>query len=143
MNKLCFLAMVILSCCTISHNGNSEPVRVNKHTIYYGILPCADCTGIETTLDLNSGDTTEMSYTLTRTYLGKNSDSIFIIKGTYHVERGLGNDMDATVFILNSDKKKEDQKFFVQYSSDTTRIYLLDQDTLPIISNLDYSMQKK
>ncbi len=37
---------------------------------YHGILPCADCEGIETSLMLNADNT----FTLTSTYLGKNEE---------------------------------------------------------------------
>lgn len=45
---------------------------------YTGVMPCADCEGIETVLTLNQDDT----YTLEMTYLGKNVDP-FAEKGTF------------------------------------------------------------
>ena len=39
---------------------------------YKGILPCADCEGIETTITLNKDET----YTSTVKYLGKSSEEI-------------------------------------------------------------------
>ncbi len=45
---------------------------------YKGKLPCADCSGIETSLELSE----DFSYRLSRKYLGK-SDKIFEQKGTY------------------------------------------------------------
>jgi uncharacterized lipoprotein NlpE involved in copper resistance len=45
---------------------------------YQGVLPCADCQGIETSLTLNK----DMSYLMTRKYLGKD-EQVFEQKGTF------------------------------------------------------------
>lgn len=45
---------------------------------YTGVMPCADCEGIETVLTLNQDDT----YSMEMTYLGKNVDP-FAEKGTF------------------------------------------------------------
>lgn len=59
----------------VSHS----PKRTLDYQGYYkGVLPCADCEGIETELALN--DT--VHYVLTTRYLGK-SDAPFVTKGTY------------------------------------------------------------
>lgn len=46
---------------------------------YVGILPCADCSGIETQITLNH----DGSYTATQTYLGK-EDGLFESHGQFH-----------------------------------------------------------
>jgi len=47
--------------------------------IYSGILPCADCEGIEVTLELGPGD----SYIRKSTYLGKDDNQVFESSGTF------------------------------------------------------------
>jgi hypothetical protein len=46
--------------------------------------------------------------------------------GTMNTERGYGDDRDATVYVLNSDKPKSEQKYFVRTSQGS--VYMLDQD---------------
>lgn len=46
---------------------------------YTGVLPCADCEGIETTVVLNEDGT----YEVTSTYLGKGEDNVFEESGNY------------------------------------------------------------
>lgn len=46
---------------------------------YSGVLPCADCEGIETMLQLNDDET----YQLEVKYQGKNQSAPFVTKGTW------------------------------------------------------------
>jgi len=46
---------------------------------YFGVLPCADCEGIETSLELSA----DKKYTLTTKYLGKENAQANESKGTY------------------------------------------------------------
>lgn len=47
--------------------------------IYSGVLPCADCEGIETTIELGSGN----SYVKKVIYLGKNDQQVVETAGTF------------------------------------------------------------
>jgi uncharacterized lipoprotein NlpE involved in copper resistance len=47
--------------------------------IYKGVLPCADCEGIETIVELGSGN----SYSKKITYLGKNNQEVIESSGTF------------------------------------------------------------
>ena len=47
---------------------------------YRGVLPCADCAGIETELTLGAGGT----FNLKTTYLGKDDDRVFEEEGTFN-----------------------------------------------------------
>ena len=69
-------------------SGENEIMPPDMHTsqialdfwgTYKGILPCADCEGIETTIELKSDETWEMK----TVYLGK-SDKVFLNSGHYH-----------------------------------------------------------
>lgn len=65
---------------------------------YNGVLPCADCEGIETSLAL----TDESNYTLKTKYLGKGDDNVFEEKGTY-----TWNDAGNTIVFSDSDKPNQ------------------------------------
>jgi uncharacterized lipoprotein NlpE involved in copper resistance len=47
--------------------------------IYKGVLPCADCEGIETSIELGSGN----SYSMKITYLGKENQSVVESSGVF------------------------------------------------------------
>ena len=82
MKKLLFLIVVASMCMSCSTQKQTASIRVNEsHNglnsldwdgIYRGMLPCADCEGIQTTVYLNRN----LTYTLETRYLGK-SDSVF------------------------------------------------------------------
>ncbi|EGA70552.1 putative lipoprotein [Vibrio sinaloensis DSM 21326] len=58
---------------TGEHTANNS---LDWNGTYVGILPCADCSGIETRISLNHDD----SYQIEQTYLGK-QDGYFISQG--------------------------------------------------------------
>lgn len=94
-NILIFIfPILLLACHNTSHkdleNTNFEKdtsnIEINEHIaqnaldwsgIYTGVLPCADCQGIETTLIINQ----DLTYLKTEKYLGK--ESIFEQEGTF------------------------------------------------------------
>lgn len=59
-----------------SHNSKNS---LDWQGIYKGILPCADCEGIETTITLNTEDT----FSLTTKYLGKGDGKVFEVNGNF------------------------------------------------------------
>jgi heat shock protein HslJ len=89
--KLIFGIGVLLSipfqaCKTGSKNTSSSlpaadnsMVSVDWPGTYYGILPCADCEGIETVLTLNK----DLTYILKKKYGGKDDASVHETKGSF------------------------------------------------------------
>ena len=88
---LCIIsAMVVAGCKTTSKQKMSNPAAVVEDTAhnsknsldwagsYSGILPCADCDGIETVVTLNK----DLTYQLDTKYIGK-SGSTFGLKGKF------------------------------------------------------------
>ncbi len=82
-----FVLTIILLFISCSSKVQKEIGKSDAHMIqnsldwtgtYRGILPCADCEGIETTLIINS----DSSFQLIRKYIGKKSDSTEIF-GTF------------------------------------------------------------
>ena len=63
---------------TTTDTTHTSKTSVDWDGIYRGVLPCADCDGIETTISLNRNK----SYTLSTKYLGK-SDSVYETSGQF------------------------------------------------------------
>ena len=59
-----------------SHNSQNS---LDWQGTYKGILPCADCSGIETEVVLNK----DFTYVIKTKYLGKNDDKRFEEKGSF------------------------------------------------------------
>jgi hypothetical protein len=88
---------------------------------YSGVLPCADCTGIETIISLTQKNdkTLEGKYTMALSYIGKDSDAI-ITKGDWVTENG-----DRTIIVLNPKDTEKIQKYLLV---DENRLVQLDKD---------------
>ncbi|MCU0188890.1 copper resistance protein NlpE, partial [Citrobacter freundii] len=69
---------------------------------YKGTLPCADCEGIKTELELKDDKT----YELTETYLGKGDKKPFETHGTFTFDK------DNTS-VITLDDKSQNRKFFI------------------------------
>lgn len=89
-------------------NRYNEPELLEN---YSGILPCSNCKGIMTELLLFSNNT----FILSETFLGKKNSQKSILRGELNFERGFGEDDNATVYILNYNKPKEEQ-YYVRFS---------------------------
>ncbi len=97
---------------------------------YTGILPCADCSGIETILDIKA----DGNYTLDETYQGKKNGH-FVSKGEFKWNKA-GN-----TILLESADGKNDSRYFVGEN----RLFRLDKDgnrvTGPLADN--YALKKQ
>jgi uncharacterized lipoprotein NlpE involved in copper resistance len=83
MKKIVFMLGVILLMIGVNackSKGNTEPTMDWPGT-YTGVLPCADCEGIQTRITLYSDYTYKMWYQ----YMGK-GDETFNESGTFHRE---------------------------------------------------------
>ncbi|WP_312102930.1 copper resistance protein NlpE [Acinetobacter venetianus] len=115
------LASIFLVACSKADNKNnqeqtptaaSEAVAVDSaHTAensldwngtYKGVLPCADCEGIETELELNADKT----YELKETYLGKGDGKAFESKGSFQFDAN-------NTSVIELDKTGDNRKYFV------------------------------
>lgn len=115
------LASVFLVACSKTDNKNnqeqtptaaSEAVAVDSaHTAensldwngtYKGVLPCADCEGIETELELKADKT----YELKETYLGKGDGKAFESKGSFQFDAN-------NTSVIKLDKTGDNRKYFV------------------------------
>lgn len=73
---------------------------------YEGVLPCASCEGLKTTLVLNPDKT----YELTEEYLGKGKGNTFKVKGTFKFDQ-------TTPAVIQLDKAGNNRKFSVAEGS--------------------------
>lgn len=71
------------------------------HGVYQGVLPCADCSGIQTTLTLNS----DKSYRLEEKYLDRDTKP-FVSVGTFNFDAKQPS-------LITLDQKAEQRKFFI------------------------------
>lgn len=82
-----FFTIFIWSCSQSSnHNSsqNPDPAHNSRLSIdwsgtYYGVMPCADCEGIATTIHINEDETYEMHMN----YLGKDDNNTFVYNGQF------------------------------------------------------------
>lgn len=92
MNKITIFTILLTSlffanCITskVLEREIANPTKDNSQTsldwegLYEGVLPCADCSGIETSLELNSDNT----YNLKRRYLGNQPTKSITSSGTF------------------------------------------------------------
>lgn len=97
---------------TIDDHHNAENA-LDYDGIYLGILPCADCEGIKTTIYINRDKT----YTLKQVYINKNAQ-VIEEKGTYTWDKS------GTIISLKPNTNNEKgMKLFVAENA----LYILDQ----------------
>lgn len=97
--------------------------------IYEGILPCADCEGIQTVVELGVGN----SYMKKTTYLGKENNAVIETSGTFS-----WNDDGNTITL---DSEPAPNQFFVSENV----LFFLDMDGKRITGDLadKYRLNKK
>ncbi|KUJ63532.1 hypothetical protein AR687_02260 [Flavobacteriaceae bacterium CRH] len=128
-----------------SGNIIAETDSLFKVNIYEGLLPCADCSGIETVLKIYEGDGTIESHTfeLTTIYKSKKPEKMFTQKGNFDYERGLENDPDGTIYVLNWEKPECERIYYGYKSGNPEKIYLLNNKREIIKSGLNYFLTLK
>lgn len=97
---------------------------------YAGILPCADCPGIDTTIVF----VPEGGYTLSEIYQDGDGSS-FVTKGTWAVKE------DGKTVQLDPEDKEERDRWYEVVSA--TELRALDSEGKPIEGKLDYSLRRK
>ncbi|AEL26261.1 copper resistance protein NlpE [Cyclobacterium marinum] len=107
---------------------------------YSGVLPCADCAGIQTELKLeNSPEKIERSFELSETYLEtKDGDRNYKTTGIYEVIYGLEDNPGAMAIRLLDENNAPFKSFQQEKSGQLT---LLNQEEKPIQSKLNYSLE--
>lgn len=139
--KLIALIILFSNCKSISENAksmDSNETKPDMHTsqialdwngIYKGTLPCADCEGITTTIQIKE----DLTFVSKQTYLGKNTAPLNL-KGTFSWNKA-GN----TITLRADDNTK--RSYFVGENT----LFHLDNDGRKIIGDLahKYVLQKQ
>ncbi|AWW29937.1 copper resistance protein NlpE [Echinicola strongylocentroti] len=110
---------------------------------YEGTVPCADCSGIKTTLQLeNRPEKEAREYKLTEVYLGTpDGDRSFESAGLYEVTYGTDGNPGAMVITLLDDQGNPTKHFLQE--RDAKKFTLLDKNKNKIATDLDYSLTIK
>lgn len=87
---------------TVADTAHTAENALDWNGTYKGILPCADCEGIETELELNADKT----YELKETYLGKGDGKAFESKGSFQFDAN-------NTSVIELDKTGDNRKYFV------------------------------
>lgn len=87
---------------TVADTAHTAENSLDWNGTYKGVLPCADCEGIKTELELNSDKT----YEIKETYLGKGDGKPFESKGSFQFD-------SKNSSIIELDKAGDSRKYFV------------------------------
>lgn len=121
----------------------STPVSIPGSTslgIYSGKLPCADCSGIQTSIALyaeNSAQSPIGYYVRTSEYLGK--PTVFIDAGHLQLQRGTPDDPNQTIYSLKSNTSDHLENYLLQ--GDT--LVPLDAEGKPIQAPFNLSLKRQ
>jgi copper homeostasis protein (lipoprotein) len=125
-------------------SGAPRPGTAILFGVYKGMMPCADCDGLETVLRLYAKgkfDTTYAFYVRTQTYRGApHGDVTFSDRGEWTVLRGDATDPDATVYQLNPDNEQHSEALLVQDKG--AALDQLDRDLKAIETTRDVTLKR-
>jgi copper homeostasis protein (lipoprotein) len=108
--------------------------------LFKGVLPCADCPGIETELALYHPNiyTDEGTYRLKLTYLDRNVKPV-VTQGDWTMLRGDADDENASVYQLEPDHP-EQSAYYLRVNSN--ELLQLDKDEKKIGSKLNFTLKR-
>jgi len=125
-------------------SGAPRPGTAMVFGVYQGIMPCADCSGLDTVLRLYAKgkfDTTYAFYVRTQTYRGAPHGDVTISdRGEWAVLRGDAADPDATVYQLNPDDEQHSEALLVQGKG--AALMELDRDLKPIEPTMNATLKR-
>lgn len=136
------ILVIILTVLSLGAYGQKVSPRDTLVDVYKGILPCADCSGIETELVLTHERHAGMgTYVLKETYSGK-STKVFETKGEWTHHRGAaGNDNATAIDLYDPAKPDADSRYYLVLKNGD--IKLLDKDLKMIKSEGNYVLKKE
>lgn len=116
MNKKPLIAAIIFIALILVfiRTGNKQ-----APSAYEGILPCADCPGLDTTITFYPDQT----YTMKLIYQERNDNKPFFEKGTWKMTTGMKDSPNATIYQITPTKSTSSQYYLVL---DKTHIQQLD-----------------
>jgi copper homeostasis protein (lipoprotein) len=112
--------------------------------VYNGMLPCADCSGLDTELRLYAKgkfDFTYAFYVRTQTYrAAPHGDMTFSDRGDWALLRGDAVNPDATVYQLDPDDSARSQAYLV--AENGAALVQLDREMKPIETKMNLTLRK-
>ncbi len=123
-------------------DGNGMPAsstadQATSGTMHFiGVLPCNDCDGIRTELELRPNGT----FTIEETNLGKIATQPRFQIGNWTTLRGTARDLKAVVYQINHDRL-DGSKYFLLLPDGNIR--LLDSQQNEIPSSLNYTLERQ
>lgn len=115
---------------------DAAPVDEAFERAWLGVLPCADCDGIQTRLVLR-GEDGARRYLLEETYLGADSDNVFVQEGEWTEETTELEGVDTTVYRL--DPAGPSRWFWVQPDGG---LEMLEAEGRASLNGIDYRLQR-
>jgi copper homeostasis protein (lipoprotein) len=114
----------------------SPSVAEDFERTWLGVLPCADCDGIQTRLVLR-GENGTRRYQLEETYLGADGDNVFQQEGEWTEETTQLEGVDTTVYRL--DPQGPSRWFWVQPDGG---LEMLEAEGRASLNGIDYRLQR-
>jgi copper homeostasis protein (lipoprotein) len=141
---LCIAANGFTAAASNAQNAAQEqkvPAVPNGKLIasYHGVLPCADCPGIDTTVKLftTEAQAAHGRYLIKRVYQERKSS--YTEAGTWTLEKGTPDDPSASVYLLKP-KTGTGVTNFLRVGDD--EIKQLDSDRKPFTGTVNFSLKR-
>lgn len=121
----------------------AAPAMAAPAGFFTGTLPCTDCQGIISELELTGNvNGSNRSFSLKQTYLGKPADkSVVLSSGKWFLAKGNKQDPDAVVLQLIPTSGKIDPMYFLQVSE--TEVKLLNRQQAEIKGQQNYILKRQ
>jgi copper homeostasis protein (lipoprotein) len=151
-NLLNFIFIIALTACSgnIKNKNGSSNNQVqlsdnNSVTVYEGMLPCADCNGIKTTLTLfQNKSKNQYTYSLHEVYLNQNNDKTFDSYGKWIALKGTQEDPKAIVYQLSIQNEDPEDADVINYLVvNKNEIKLIDDELNAYESKANYTLTRK
>jgi len=132
-------AAAVLALAGCQSAPEAEPNPKASETVYQGVLPCADCSGIQTTLTLYRDQADQPSrFELRQQYLdGAKAGGSDVDRGNWIAERQSVGGKSYPLFILNPTDPEEQFRFLQKASN---AVDMLNADGEPVESDLNYTL---
>jgi len=143
--KILLITIAVLAVALIlgRYLFKAPPTPIVKEQLtktYTGTLPCADCSGLATTLTLIKLSSTQGSYVLHEIYIDKINTPI-VTEGRWIITRGTPADPEAFVLTLTANDPNQGITNYLMEGDN--KLTLLDQNKNKIDAPFDLSLTAK
>ncbi len=129
---------VLASCGPTAHPKSARSLVLGE---FEGVLPCADCAGLDTKLSLveSKPGAGAGTYIMSEDYIGKSSKP-FESSGTWNTVEGTSRDPLATVYVLDPDMPRKTSYYALRGDGS---LQLLDRERNEIDAPFDLSLKPR